>query len=129
MVAMGSVGHDAAPVVYYQQRPHCQAVPELVPCGGGSSQASRVMQKVERWVFLYNLTTGLYMLDWWERCVFNVVFLVFFLVACYNSGHYVCRLGARLVAWCGDDAAASFAFGRRIREGFLGGGGVHAAGG
>ena len=49
----------------------------------------RVAQRLERWIFLYNVTTGLYMLDWWECCIFNAVFLLFFAVARYNSGHYL----------------------------------------
>jgi hypothetical protein len=104
---MGSDGHDAAAVTQQQQ----QAPPQRA-----------ALTKLERWVFLYNVTTGLYMLDWWERCIFNALFLVLFLMACYNSGHYMSRLGAALVAWCGDDAASSFAFGRGIRDGFLAGG-------
>ena len=48
-------------------------------------------------------------------------------MACYNSGHYLRRLGAVLLAWCNDDAAMSFAFGHGIGDGFLGGG-VRGAG-
>ncbi|KAH1121630.1 hypothetical protein J1N35_004790 [Gossypium stocksii] len=29
------------------------------------------MNWVQRKIFLYNVTFGLYMLDWWERCLFN----------------------------------------------------------
>lgn len=59
----------------------------------------RVAQKLERWVFLYNVTTGLYMLDWWERCIFNAVFVVLLFLVGYNCGHYLQHMGARLVAW------------------------------
>src|SRR4051794_24081844 len=108
MVEMGSSdGCGAASVTYYQQQQHRQQAHHQA----GQQSRRGVMQRLERWVFLYNVTTGLYMLDWWERCIVNAIFLVFFFVACYNSGHYLCRLGAGLVAWCGDDAADSFALG------------------
>jgi len=60
---------------------------------------TRVAQKLERWVFLYNVTTGLYMLEWWERYLFNAVFVVLFALVGYNSGHYLQRMGAGLLAW------------------------------
>ncbi|KAG0626242.1 hypothetical protein M758_2G113900 [Ceratodon purpureus] len=59
----------------------------------------RVMQKLERWLFLYNVATGLYTLDWWERCVFNTLFFIFFVVAGYNSSYYLQRIGVRFFAW------------------------------
>lgn len=90
-VAMAN-GYDARSVSFnYEQQP---------PRGWHA----RVAQKLERWGFLYNVTTGLYMLDWWERCLFNAVFLVFLLVACYNSGHYL----SKFLAWCGDDSASQW---------------------
>ncbi|KAG0618057.1 hypothetical protein M758_4G035700 [Ceratodon purpureus] len=118
MVAMAS--SDMATLGMHDQTQH--------QAGQQSQSQSRlraVMQRLERWVFFYNVTTGLYMLDWWERCIFNVVFLVFLLEACYNSGHYLCRLGAGLVAWSADDSAS-----RGIWDGLLGaGGGVRGVGG
>lgn len=73
---------------------------------------SRVAQKIDRWIFLYNVTTGLYMLDWWERCLCNALFLLFLFVACYNSGHYFYKFGAALLAWiwC-SDVVSSFEIG------------------
>ncbi|XP_045797336.1 uncharacterized protein LOC123891503 isoform X3 [Trifolium pratense] len=34
------------------------------------------MNWVQRKVHLYNVTFGLYMLDWWERCSFNILVIV-----------------------------------------------------
>jgi hypothetical protein len=79
--------------VQYQQQP--QYVAPQAP----RRWHKRVAQRLERWIFLYNVTTGLYMLDWWERCIFNAVFLLFFAVAGYNSGHYLQRIAAGLLAW------------------------------
>ncbi|XP_024387295.1 uncharacterized protein [Physcomitrium patens] len=77
---------------------------------------SRVAQKIDRWIFLYNVTTGLYMLDWWERCIINTVFLIFLVVAGYNSNHYLQMIGAGLLAWVwGADS------GRAGQEGLLAG--------
>lgn len=100
---------------YQQQAPQTQASPRR--------WHTRVAQKLERWVFLYNVTTGLYMLDWWERCICNAVFLFFFAIAGYNSGHYLQRLGAGLLAWawCGDSTPG--------HEKFLAGAGADAAAG
>ena len=101
MVAMANINHsNAATSVNYQQQPQ-YATPEAP-----RRWHHRVAQKLERWIFLYNVTTGLYMLDWWERCIFNAVFLIFFAVAGYNSGHYLQRIAAGLLAWAwwGDSA-------------------------
>ncbi|KAL4337241.1 hypothetical protein AHAS_Ahas12G0090500 [Arachis hypogaea] len=34
------------------------------------------MNWIQRKIFLYNVTFGLYMLDWWERCTFNILLIV-----------------------------------------------------
>lgn len=60
---------------------------------------ARVAQKVERWLFLYNVTTGLYMLDWWERCIVNAIFALFFALVGNYSVPYLHRVGAGLLAW------------------------------
>lgn len=36
--------------------------------------SSRIMAWVNRTIFVYNVTTGLYMLDWWERYLFSILF-------------------------------------------------------
>lgn len=33
----------------------------------------RLLAWVDRKFFLYNVTTGLYMLDWWERYLFSIL--------------------------------------------------------
>ncbi|MQL83012.1 hypothetical protein Taro_015494 [Colocasia esculenta] len=35
------------------------------------------MNWVSRKIHLYNVTMGLYMLDWWERCLFSILFYMF----------------------------------------------------
>jgi len=84
---------------------------------------SRVAQKLRQWSFLYNVTTGLYMLDMWERCLFNVIFVVFLLVAGYNSGHFISKFGAGVLAWCGDNSWFDSVGGQHLRTalGALGG--------
>ncbi|KAJ6956721.1 hypothetical protein NC652_007702 [Populus alba x Populus x berolinensis] len=32
------------------------------------------MNWVQRKIYLYNVTFGLFMLDWWERCLFSILF-------------------------------------------------------
>ncbi|KAE9601062.1 putative small subunit of serine palmitoyltransferase [Lupinus albus] len=34
------------------------------------------MNWIQRKIYLYNVTFGLYMLDWWERFTFNTVVIV-----------------------------------------------------
>ncbi|KAK7411544.1 hypothetical protein VNO78_02978 [Psophocarpus tetragonolobus] len=41
-----------------------------------STQAGEEMNWVQRKIYLYNVTFGLYMLDWWERCTFNILVIV-----------------------------------------------------
>ncbi|XP_047318397.1 uncharacterized protein LOC124921745 [Impatiens glandulifera] len=43
------------------------------------------MNWVQRKIYLYNVTFGLYMLDWWERCLFNTLVLVLMWFVCYNG--------------------------------------------
>ncbi|WJX75554.1 hypothetical protein P8452_59076 [Trifolium repens] len=41
-----------------------------------AQQVVEDMNWVQRKVHLYNVTFGLYMLDWWERCSFNILVIV-----------------------------------------------------
>ncbi|GMP31717.1 hypothetical protein CsSME_00005813 [Camellia sinensis var. sinensis] len=34
------------------------------------------MNWVQRKIYLYNVTFGLYMLDWWERCLFSILIFI-----------------------------------------------------
>ncbi|KAH7843301.1 hypothetical protein Vadar_014969 [Vaccinium darrowii] len=43
------------------------------------------MNWVQRKIYLYNVTFGLYMLDWWERCLFNILVIVLTWFVCYNG--------------------------------------------
>ncbi|KAH9541878.1 hypothetical protein CY35_14G088400 [Sphagnum magellanicum] len=53
--------------------------------------SSRIMAWVDRTIFVYNVTTGLYMLDWWERYLFNTLLLLLLWFVCYNSCHFAVR--------------------------------------
>jgi hypothetical protein len=35
------------------------------------------MNWVSKKIHLYNVTMGLYMLDWWERCLFSILQFIF----------------------------------------------------
>ncbi|XP_028076240.1 uncharacterized protein LOC114278407 [Camellia sinensis] len=43
------------------------------------------MNWVQRKIYLYNVTFGLYMLDWWERFLFNTLVVVLMWFVCYNG--------------------------------------------
>ncbi|MBA0555943.1 hypothetical protein Golob_026088 [Gossypium lobatum] len=48
------------------------------------------MNWVQRKIYLYNVTFGLYMLDWWERYLFSILFyLLFFLNHGRHTGYCV----------------------------------------
>ncbi|KAJ7567549.1 hypothetical protein O6H91_02G152200 [Diphasiastrum complanatum] len=54
---------------------------------------------IESQIFVYNVTFGLYMLDWWERCIFNMLLLLLLWFVFYNGFHYAlqCYEGTSLV--------------------------------
>ncbi|KAH9322521.1 hypothetical protein KI387_017160, partial [Taxus chinensis] len=41
--------------------------------------------QMQKKIFLYNVTFGLYMLDWWERYLFNTIMILLLCVVCYNG--------------------------------------------
>ena len=43
---------------------------------------------VARQLYHWNLWTGLYMLDWWERLIFNLVILLFTIGTTYWNYYY-----------------------------------------
>ncbi|KAJ8621080.1 hypothetical protein MRB53_029609 [Persea americana] len=43
------------------------------------------MNWISRKIYLYNVTFGLYMLDWWERYLFNILMLVLLWFIFYNG--------------------------------------------
>ncbi|KAK9002766.1 hypothetical protein V6N11_060347 [Hibiscus sabdariffa] len=49
----------------------------------------RDMNWIQRKIYLYNVTFGLYMLDWWERYLFNTLVIVLMWFVFYNSSRYV----------------------------------------
>ncbi|CDP02818.1 unnamed protein product [Coffea canephora] len=46
------------------------------------------MNWFQRKIYLYNVTFGLYMLDWWERCLFNILVVVLMWFVFYNGFRY-----------------------------------------
>ncbi|KAL5196596.1 hypothetical protein ABZP36_000108 [Zizania latifolia] len=46
------------------------------------------MNWVSRKIHLYNVTMGLYMLDWWERCLFNIMVLILLWFICFNGSRF-----------------------------------------
>ncbi|PUZ49377.1 hypothetical protein GQ55_7G321100 [Panicum hallii var. hallii] len=48
--------------------------------GGGEE-----MSWIGRKLFLYNVTIGLYAMDWWERYLFNSIVLILLWFFCYNT--------------------------------------------
>ncbi|KAG6785500.1 hypothetical protein POTOM_011233 [Populus tomentosa] len=47
------------------------------------------MNWVQRKIYLYNVTFGLFMLDWWERYLFNILVIVLMWFIFYNGSRYV----------------------------------------
>ncbi|TVU39530.1 hypothetical protein EJB05_12954 [Eragrostis curvula] len=47
------------------------------------------MSWISRKLFLYNVTFGLYVLDWWEQYLFNTILLVLLWFICYNTSRSV----------------------------------------
>ncbi|XP_043692420.1 uncharacterized protein LOC122642880 isoform X1 [Telopea speciosissima] len=43
------------------------------------------MNLIQRKIYLYNVTFGLYMLDWWERFLFNILVIILLWFVCYNG--------------------------------------------
>ncbi|KAL6346329.1 hypothetical protein AAG906_033125 [Vitis piasezkii] len=52
---------------------------------GNRESRSESMNWVQRKIYLYNVTFGLYMLDWWERCLFNILVILLMWFVCYNG--------------------------------------------
>ncbi|XP_015574330.1 uncharacterized protein LOC8280959 isoform X4 [Ricinus communis] len=53
------------------------------------------MNWIQRKIYLYNVTFGLYMLDWWERCLFNTLVVVLMWFIFYNGSRYVTEVSKR----------------------------------
>jgi hypothetical protein len=48
-------------------------------------------------IFLYNVTYGLYMLDWWERYLFNTIMILLLCVLCYNGSRFAIESLERVI--------------------------------
>ncbi|KAH6831522.1 transmembrane protein [Perilla frutescens var. hirtella] len=55
------------------------------------------MNWVQRKIYLYNVTFGLYMLDWWERFLFNTLMVVLMWFVCYNGFRFASDVSNRLL--------------------------------
>ncbi|GMY17626.1 sulfite exporter TauE/SafE family protein 3-like [Fagus crenata] len=53
------------------------------------------MNWIQRKIYLYNVTFGLYMLDWWERYLFNTLVIVLMWFILYNGSRYVTEICKR----------------------------------
>ncbi|KAG7949444.1 hypothetical protein I3843_13G062700 [Carya illinoinensis] len=53
------------------------------------------MNWIQRKIYLYNVTFGLYMLDWWERYFFNALVIVLMWFVLYNGSRYVTEICKR----------------------------------
>ncbi|CAN0863826.1 hypothetical protein LINGRAHAP2_LOCUS8793 [Linum grandiflorum] len=47
------------------------------------------MNWIQRKIYLYNVTFGFYMLDWWECYLFNMLVLVLVWYVFYNASRYI----------------------------------------
>uniref|UniRef100_A0A6N2N4N7 V-type proton ATPase subunit S1/VOA1 transmembrane domain-containing protein n=1 Tax=Salix viminalis TaxID=40686 RepID=A0A6N2N4N7_SALVM len=47
------------------------------------------MNWLQRKIYLYNVTFGLFMLDWWERYLFNILVIVLMWFVFYNGSRFV----------------------------------------
>ncbi|KAK4264008.1 hypothetical protein QN277_029350 [Acacia crassicarpa] len=54
------------------------------------------MNWIQRKIYLYNVTFGLFMLDWWERYLFNTLVLVLMWFVLYNGSRYVTEFFKRI---------------------------------
>ncbi|KAI9219362.1 hypothetical protein BC828DRAFT_386351 [Blastocladiella britannica] len=50
--------------------------------------AKAIKKRVQLQYYRYELTTALYMLDFWEKCIFNGLFLLGFVLFVYTSLSY-----------------------------------------
>ncbi|RWS31153.1 hypothetical protein B4U80_01547 [Leptotrombidium deliense] len=49
----------------------------------------RASEKVSNWYLVYELTSSLYMLEPWEKCLFNSVLVAFISMASYTTYVYL----------------------------------------
>ncbi|KAL6312309.1 hypothetical protein AAG906_039355 [Vitis piasezkii] len=58
------------------------------------------MNWIQRKIYLYNVTFGLYMLDWWERYLFNALVIVLMWFVFYNGSRHATEFYKRHL-WSG----------------------------
>ena len=58
------------------------------------------MNWIQRKILLYNVTFGLYMLDWWERYLFNALVIVLMWFVFYNGSRHAAEFYKRHL-WLG----------------------------
>ncbi|KAI4313762.1 hypothetical protein L6164_026717 [Bauhinia variegata] len=59
--------------------------------------AMKDMNWIQRKIYLYNVTFGLFMLDWWERFLFNTMVVVLMWFVFYNGSRHVTEFFRRHV--------------------------------
>ncbi|KAJ7549267.1 hypothetical protein O6H91_07G047000 [Diphasiastrum complanatum] len=62
----------------------------------GKGSFKRLRAWVDGKLFLYNVTFGLYMLEWWEQILFNMVLLLLLWIALYNCSRMAVQWYERL---------------------------------
>ncbi|KAJ4962261.1 hypothetical protein NE237_022200 [Protea cynaroides] len=68
--------------------------------GGGTErvkkQRFKAMNWVQRKIYMYNVTFGMYMLDRWERYLFNTLVIILLWFVCYNGSRSAAEFYRRL---------------------------------
>ncbi|KAJ8445708.1 hypothetical protein Cgig2_026035 [Carnegiea gigantea] len=85
---------------------------EQVQLGCGGFILEEIMNWIQRKVYLYNVTFGLYMLDFWERALFSIFLLILLVmvVLCHQlKGIYGAVLWEERLIHTGDDRILTFA--------------------
>ncbi|KAJ4965968.1 hypothetical protein NE237_017817 [Protea cynaroides] len=67
---------------------------------GDSRNIFKAMNWIQRKMYLYNVTFGLYMLDWWEHYIINILLIILLWFVCYNGSRSAADFYIRpLVLW------------------------------
>ncbi|XP_062164702.1 uncharacterized protein LOC133871301 [Alnus glutinosa] len=83
-----TVDHTHGAVLSWTQTT-CPSARRLLGSSLPLSIGFEVMNWIQRKIYLYNVTFGLYMLDWWERYLFNTLVIVLMWFILYNGSRSV----------------------------------------
>ncbi|KAL3677921.1 hypothetical protein R1sor_020877 [Riccia sorocarpa] len=70
----------------------------------------RTLDWIDSKTFVYNVTFGLYMLDWWERLLFNMLVLVLLWFVAYSGSDFVFHGYHWALKHVGDSTGSSSSF-------------------